>query len=148
MKNMIINEDLKVDNLTLGEIDDKLSAGTTVKKDLLFQGDILMDNTSNDKSGTLSHPWTDYDILYIMAGVGNNFLTAVETETIPLFIFKPTGKNVTYARLWSNIPSNYNAIIRIAVDTSSPTKFLCRCLQATGWTECSVFAVYGIKFIL
>ena len=143
---MIINEDLVIENKTLGEIDDKLTRGTTVKNDVLFDGNVVLDSNGS-KSLNLSHPWTDYDILYIVAGAGASQAAAVELTTIPLYIMKKNGYNQTYSRLWSNIPASYNAIIRLSVNTSNTSIMSAIALLFTTWTTCNVFKVYGIKFI-
>ena len=144
---MEINSDLIIENKTLGEIDDKLTRGTMAKLDLLYSGSINMVNTTSEVSGTLAHPWTDYDVLYCLAAPGAFTSSSVELTTVPLFIFRKDNYNQTYAVLWSNIPDSYNGKIRVAVKTSEPNKIFCRALTFTNWTGASVGMVYGIKFI-
>lgn len=143
---MIINEDLIINNLSLKEMDRKLTEGTTAKADLLFDGVIAMNNTA-EQSGVLSAPWTDYDVLFIMACPGVSTTASVEFTTIPLYIFRKNDYNQTYGKLYSNIPDSYNATIRVSVKTSVTNRIYCVMLQNLNWSNCSVQKVYGIKFI-
>lgn len=144
---MIINEDFIINNLSLKEIDRKLTDGTTAKLDLLYNGSINMTNTTTEVSGTLTHPWTDYDVLYMLAAPGTFTSSSVELTSIQLFVFRKTAYNQTYAVLWSNIPDSYNAKIRVAVKPQEPNKIFCRALTFTNWSGACVAMVYGIKFV-
>lgn len=119
-------------------IDEIVNKVGKIKLDTLFSGQLKV-STGQSGSGTLSASAHNYDILFFVVGAG------AEVTTVPMAIYTTTATLYTFTRCWSNIPASYNSIDRITISASTPTKFTLNVLQATNWTDTSIFKVYGLK---